>query len=166
MTKPVRQSELAESVRNVLDRVTSRQDQPIRAQRELPTHTPRPLKILLAEDNLVNQTLGLRLLEKRGHTVILAENGRQALTAFSNGSFDLLLMDLQMPEMDGIEATSEIRRLEQLTKHHVPIIAMTAHAMKGDRERCLEAGMDGYVAKPLNPRDLWDEMERLLTMNG
>jgi CheY-like chemotaxis protein len=165
MTKPVRQSELSELVRTVLDRAPSRQHNPIQATHDLPTRPPRPLKILLAEDNPVNQKLGQRLLEKRGHTVLLAENGRQALAALSNGSFDLLLMDLQMPEMDGIKATAEIRRMEQLTHYHLPIIAMTAHAMKGDRERCLDAGMDGYVTKPLNPKELWDEMDRLLTSN-
>ncbi len=162
MTKPVRQSELREILLKVLDRVPSRQHYSIQAKDDLPTNTHGPLKILLAEDNPVNQRLGLRLLEKRGHSVMLAENGRQALAALSTGSFDLLLMDLQMPEMDGIEATAEIRRLERQTNHHIPIIAMTAHAMKGDRERCLEAGMDGYVTKPLHPQHLWDEMHRLV----
>src|SRR5207253_2280879 len=103
----------------------------------------------LAEDNVVNRTLAVRLLEKYGHSVAVAGNGKEALAALEHGPFDLVLMDVQMPEMGGFEATGRIRAAERDTGRHVPIIALTAHAMKGDRERCLAAGMDGYVSKPL-----------------
>jgi CheY-like chemotaxis protein len=115
----------------------------------------RGLRVLLAEDNLVNQRVALRLLEKRGHCVALAVNGRQALEALTWDQFDLVLMDVQMPEMDGLAATLTIREEEKKTGAHLPIIAMTAHSMKGDREECLSAGMDGYVAKPIKPEELF-----------
>jgi len=114
----------------------------------------RPLRILLAEDNSVNQRVACRLLEKRGHTVAVACNGRQAIDLFDERAFDLVLMDVQMPEMDGFEATAAIRAREKATGHRIPILAMTAHAMKGDQERCLAAGMDGYVTKPIKPAAL------------
>jgi two-component system sensor histidine kinase/response regulator len=117
------------------------------------------LRILLAEDNLVNQRLATRLLEKRGHFVVLAANGLEAVTAFEKGSFDLALMDLQMPEMDGFEATAAIREKEKVAGSHLPIVALTAHAMKGDREKCLEAGMDGYLTKPIRPQELDNLLE-------
>ena len=116
------------------------------------------LNILLAEDNLVNQRLAIRLLQKQGHSVVTALNGREALTAINNTSrgerFDLVLMDIQMPEMSGLEATAAIRAQEQTTGGHLPIVALTAHAMKGDRARCLAAGMDGYVSKPIQAAEL------------
>jgi two-component system, sensor histidine kinase and response regulator len=114
----------------------------------------RSLNILLAEDNAVNQKLATRVLEKRGHAVSLAETGKAALETFEKQDFDLILMDLQMPEMDGLEATVAIRKREQLSGKHIPIIAMTANAMLGDKERCLAAGMDGYVSKPLQLKEL------------
>src|SRR5205807_340050 len=101
-------------------------------------------------DNVINQKLAVRLLQSHGHEVVVAHNGQEALDCLEQFSFDVVLMDVQMPEIDGYRATSIIRRNEQDTLRHVPIVAMTAHAMKGDRERCLEAGMDGYVAKPIN----------------
>jgi CheY-like chemotaxis protein len=119
------------------------------------------LRILLAEDNLVNQRLAIRLLEKQGYQVVLADNGHEAVAALERGGFDLVLMDVQMPELDGLKATALIRAREQGTDKHTPIIAMTAHAMKGDRERCLEAGMDGYLAKPIQPQELWAALARL-----
>ncbi|MGH9503557.1 MAG: ATP-binding protein [Terriglobales bacterium] len=122
----------------------------------------RPLKILLAEDNLVNQKVATRFLMKRGHTVILAESGKKALEAWRQQSFDLILMDVQMPEMDGFEATARIREQEKAHAGHIPIIAMTAHAMVGDRERCLAAGMDDYVSKPISVEDLFAAIERSL----
>ena len=121
-----------------------------------PTHLPaRCLEVLLAEDNAVNQTLAVTLLEKEGHRVVVAANGKEALAALKRQSFDLVLMDIQMPEMDGFETTRHIRDGEQATGRRVPIVAMTAHAMKGDRERCLAAGMDGYVSKPIQPNELF-----------
>ena len=113
-----------------------------------------PLKLLLAEDSLANQKLAVGLLTKWGHEVTVANNGQEAVNATRTGSFDAVLMDVQMPEMDGLQATQEIRRSERSSDRRLPIIAMTAHAMKGDRERCLEAGMDGYVAKPIRPNIL------------
>jgi len=118
----------------------------------------RKLRILLAEDNAINQMLAARLIEKRGHVVTVVNNGRDALTALEKGSFDAVLMDVQMPEMDGFEATSEIRNKETGTGNHLPIIAMTAHSMTGDRERCLAAGMDSYVSKPVRPEELFKEI--------
>jgi two-component system sensor histidine kinase/response regulator len=106
----------------------------------------------VAEDNPVNQELVLHLLERRGHSAIVAENGKQAIAALEKHKFDLVVMDIQMPEMGGIEATEEIRRKEKSDGGHIPIFAMTAHAMPGDRERCLEAGMDGYIPKPIDPK--------------
>ena len=114
----------------------------------------RPLRILLAEDNVVNQRLSIRLLEKKGHTVAVAGNGNEAISLLASQRFDLILMDVQMPEMDGLEATAVIREKEGGTGSHIPIIALTAHAMTGDRERCLEAGMDAYVTKPVQPDSL------------
>jgi signal transduction histidine kinase/CheY-like chemotaxis protein/HPt (histidine-containing phosphotransfer) domain-containing protein len=124
------------------------------------THT-QPLMILLAEDNLVNQRVALGILEKRGHTVITANDGLEAVQAAATQKFDLILMDVQMPNMDGLAATGEIRRLEAATGSHTPIVAMTAHAMKGDRERCLDSGMDGYLSKPIKVSDLLETIDRL-----
>jgi two-component system, sensor histidine kinase and response regulator len=114
------------------------------------------LHILLAEDNRVNQKVAIRLLEKRGHRTVLATNGKEALELLAQASFDLVLMDVHMPEMDGIEATIAIREKENSTGFHQPVIAMTALATKGDRERCLAAGMDGYLSKPIDLQQLDD----------
>ena len=119
------------------------------------------LKILVAEDNVVNQRVSARILEKRGHTVVLARTGRECLTAFQDQSFDLILMDVQMPEMDGLEATAALREMEKETGTHIPIVAMTAHAMKGDEQRFLESGMDAYVSKPVQPQRLLDVIDGL-----
>jgi two-component system, sensor histidine kinase and response regulator len=118
--------------------------------------------ILLAEDNPVNQRVASGILEKHGHTVIAVDNGAQALQALKMQQFDLVLMDLQMPEMDGFSATSAIRQLEAISGEHLPIIAMTARAMKGDRECCLEAGMDEYISKPVNSKDLLAMVEKVV----
>jgi CheY-like chemotaxis protein len=114
----------------------------------------QPLQILLVEDNSINQTLALRLLQKHGHHVVLAANGKEALKQISQTSFDLVLMDIQMPEMDGLQATRTIRESERESGAHLPIVAMTAYAMQGDQDRCLAAGMDGYISKPINVREL------------
>jgi CheY-like chemotaxis protein/HPt (histidine-containing phosphotransfer) domain-containing protein len=123
----------------------------------------KTLHILLAEDNAVNQKLAIRLLEKRGHRVAVAGNGRQALAALEKTAFDLVLMDVQMPEMDGIEATTLLREREQETGKHQPVVAMTALVMKGDRERCMAAGMDGYLSKPIRPQELDEVLDSYVT---
>ena len=120
------------------------------------------LRVLLAEDNLVNQRLATRLLEKRGHHVAVAGNGQEALAALEREDFDLVLMDVQMPEMDGFEATAAIRQKENMNGRHLPIVALTAHAMKGDREKCLAAGMDDYLSKPIRPQELDEVLEHYL----
>ena len=119
-----------------------------------------PLEILLAEDNPVNQTLAVRMLEKHGHRVTLANNGREAVSAVSERTFDVVLMDVQMPHMSGLQATEAIRKAEQGTDRHIPIVAMTAHAMKGDRELCLAVGMDAYISKPIRRAELLATLER------
>ncbi|MGA1199318.1 MAG: response regulator [Candidatus Latescibacterota bacterium] len=122
----------------------------------------KKLQVLLAEDNMVNQKLATRLLERAGHRVILAGNGQEAVEAFDTHVLDLILMDVQMPEMDGFEATRVIRKKEQVTHTHIPIIALTANAMKGDREQCLEAGMDDYVSKPIRFDELSEAIARVI----
>ena len=125
--------------------------------REFPQESPRKLNILLAEDNPVNRVLAQKLLQKQGHTVTSVNNGIEVLQLWEQNQarqFDIILMDVQMPEMDGLQATTRIRERELGMAAHIPIIAVTAHAMKGDRERCLAAGMDGYIAKPINPAEL------------
>jgi two-component system sensor histidine kinase/response regulator len=107
----------------------------------------------------VNQRLAIRLLERQGHTVVIAADGHQAVEALAREPFDLVLMDVQMPELDGFEATRAIRRRELETGGHIPIVAMTANVMQGDRERCRDCGMDGYVAKPVHEKELFDEIE-------
>jgi two-component system sensor histidine kinase/response regulator len=133
----------------------------------LTTHALRErrsrLRVLLAEDNRVNQTLAVRILQKRGHIVVVAENGRQAIAALAEQPFDLILMDMQMPELDGVEAAMLIREREKSTRGHIPIIALTANAMSGDRERCLISGMDDYVAKPIQVKELFAAIERVLS---
>jgi len=122
--------------------------------------TERPLNILLAEDNAVNQKLAARLLEKQGHSVEVTSNGVEALAALTRDKFDLILMDVQMPVMNGYDATHAIRAAEHGTDQHIPIVALTAHAMKGDREICLEAGMDDYLSKPIHLPELVALLER------
>jgi CheY-like chemotaxis protein/HPt (histidine-containing phosphotransfer) domain-containing protein len=129
---------------------------------EPPPPSVRPLRILLAEDNAVNQKLAVSLLEKDGHTIRVAGNGKEALAALDEESFDVVLMDVAMPVMDGFEATAAIRARERETGRHQPIIAMTAHALKGDRERCLEAGMDGYVTKPCRRAALFQALNAVV----
>jgi CheY-like chemotaxis protein len=126
----------------------------------------RPLCVLLAEDNAVNQLVARRLLEKRGHRVTVVGNGREALDATEQPVFDVVLMDLEMPVMGGLEATAAIRSREQATGGHIPIIAMTAHAMVGDREKCLAVGMDGYVSKPVHSEELYAALENVTPKQG
>jgi CheY-like chemotaxis protein len=122
----------------------------------------RSLQVLLVEDNPVNQKVATRILQKRGHEVVLAVNGKEALATLEERLFDLVLMDVQMPEMDGLQATAAIRRSEQGTNRRLPIVALTAEAMVGDRERCIEAGMDGYVTKPFHSDVLFEAMAAAL----
>jgi two-component system sensor histidine kinase/response regulator len=119
------------------------------------------LRILLAEDNPVNQKVAVRMLEKQGHSVAAVGTGTAVLELFTRERFDLILMDVQMPEMDGFEATAAIRQSEKISGQHTPIIALTAHAMIGDRELCLAAGMNGYTSKPVRMDDLNNEIKRL-----
>lgn len=121
-------------------------------------------KILLAEDNPVNQKVAVRMLEKAGHSVTVAEDGERTLAAWRHDDFDLILMDVMMPNLNGIEATEQIRREEASTGKHIPIIALTANAMQGDREKCLAAGMDSYLPKPIRYDVLQDEIETVLTV--
>jgi len=161
LLKPIRQSELREAIARVLG--AKKPDGAIPLITRFSLHDAREqgasLKVLLAEDNLVNQRLAVRLLEKRGHRVMVAANGIEALAALKKENFELVLMDVQMPEMDGMEATVAIREAEKGSGEHVPVIALTAHAMKGDREKCLAAGMDGYLTKPIRPQELDEVLE-------
>ncbi|MCC6444742.1 MAG: response regulator [Armatimonadetes bacterium] len=152
LTKPVKQSELLDTILSSLE-ATGAEALP-EPEEPVPAQATGGMHILLAEDYLINQRLAVRILEKQGHTVAIAENGREALDLLEEQSFDLILMDVQMPEVDGYEATRIIREKEQATGGHIPIIAMTAHAMTGDREKCLEAGMDAYISKPFQPQEL------------
>jgi signal transduction histidine kinase/CheY-like chemotaxis protein len=157
LVKPVRKWELLNSILKVVGQTDSVRPTAESAH-EIGLPTSTAFHILLAEDNRVNQTVATRILEKMGHSVVLANNGKEAISTLATQKFDLVLMDLQMPEMDGLSATRSIREQEKQTHSHVPIIAMTAHALKGDRERCLEGGMDGYVSKPINVKELRDAM--------
>jgi CheY-like chemotaxis protein len=161
LTKPVRQSLLLEAMLSVLATNKRAIAPPVVAKRHVPDESHRSLNILVAEDNAVNRMLVTKLLAKRGHTVRTVLNGREAIAAAANEEFDLVLMDVQMPEMDGLEATAVIRELESVTGAHVVIIALTAHAMKGDREICLAAGMDEYLSKPIKPAELFAMIEAL-----
>jgi CheY-like chemotaxis protein len=158
LTKPVCRAELRAAVLAALGgpapEAAPRQAAAIAAAP--PTH---PLRILLAEDNAVNQRVARALLERRGHTVTVAGNGREAVRLAGERDFDVVLMDVQMPEMDGLEATAALRAGEVGSGRRLPIVAMTAHAMKGDAERCLEAGMDAYVSKPIKPDLLFAAIE-------
>ena len=156
LVKPIRQNELRDAIARSLDRRAPQNALkvvPPAVERRTPRSTAA-LQVLLAEDNTVNQRLASRLLEKRGHRVTVANNGQEALNLLDRSSYDLVLMDVQMPLVDGLEATRLIRDREKGTGTHQPIVALTAHAVKGDEERCREAGMDGYLAKPIRPQEL------------
>jgi CheY-like chemotaxis protein len=159
LLKPIKQSELLQAIELALG--IAAPEHPPRVPSP-PPRPLRPLRVLLAEDSLVNQRLAVGLLEKHGHSVLVANNGKEAVAASKAQAFDLILMDVQMPEMDGLQATELVRAQERQTGRHTPIIAMTAHALKGDRERCLEAGMDGYVAKPIRLNELFEAMGTVL----
>jgi PAS domain S-box-containing protein len=175
LTKPVRQSELLDTILQVLGvreqlrekgkrgrRGDSKSTSPLRRSNSGRYASRRSCRVLVAEDNPVNQKLALRLLEKHGHVVRLANNGREALELLEQEAFDVILMDVQMPEMGGFEATARIRAAEKDSGRHIPIVALTAHAMRGDRERCLDAGMDAYVCKPIQEMDLLRVIDELV----
>jgi CheY-like chemotaxis protein len=163
----VNQSDLRDAICRVLagGRTLAR-----KAPEALARHTPPKnhsgMRILLAEDNAVNQKVALRLLEREGHSVVVVGDGKQALMKFEEEPFDIILMDVQMPNMDGFEATAAIRRREKEIGGAIPILAVTAHAMKGDQERCLAAGMNGYITKPIRPNDLNEAIESLTSWSG
>ena len=157
LMKPIKQSELFDAIVTTLG-VAMMQAAPLTSGSTEPAWHIRPLEILLAEDNLANQKLAIGVLAKHGHHVTVAGNGRAAVDAWQSQTFDLILMDVQMPELDGFEATQLIRQLEQPLGRHIPIIAMTAHAMKGDRERCLESGMDEYLSKPIRSKQIAEKL--------
>jgi PAS domain S-box-containing protein len=163
LPKPVNQSQLLESIQTTLGRQVAEGAGPAPITHDALRAGESNLRVLLAEDNVVNQTLAVRLLEKQGHSAVVVGTGRAALEALDEQEFDLVLMDVQMPDMDGLEATAAIREREKWSGKHVPIIAMTAHAMTGDQERCLAAGMDGYVAKPISGQALATEINRVRT---
>jgi len=162
LLKPIRQSELREAVAKILGAHEPGGTIPLLTRYSLGDARDRSeiLRILVAEDNLVNQRLIVRLLEKRGHRVAVAANGQEVLAALEKDSFDLILMDVQMPEVDGFEATAAIRKKEKSTGLHQSIVALTAHAMKGDHEKCLARGMDGYLCKPIRPQELDEVLAR------
>jgi CheY-like chemotaxis protein/HPt (histidine-containing phosphotransfer) domain-containing protein len=163
LTKPIKDSQLRDCLALAVSKKHSEsktQPMPIVTRHSVSEDRKRRMRILLAEDNMINQELALGILEKVGYRADAVANGKEVLSAFGKGSYDLILMDVQMPEMDGFEATAAIRRKEREGGKHIPIIAMTAHAMKGDRERCLEAGMDDYLTKPIQPRSLTEVIGR------
>ena len=162
LTKPVKQSDLMDTIMGVL--VSRSEERKARPRKEAARLPPggRRLRVLVAEDNAVNQQVAAGMLERAGHEAVVAANGREALALLEKEAFDLVLMDVQMPELDGLETTAAIRERERVRGGHLPIVAVTAHAMKGDAERCLAAGMDGYVAKPLQPRELEAAIARVI----
>ena len=163
LSKPIKRSELRDAIASALGLESAERDRPSLVTRHSLREARRPGRILLVEDNRVNQLVASRLLERRGHTVVVAGNGREALAILDDAAlvgFDCVLMDVQMPEMDGFECTALIRERERTTGSHLPIVAMTAHAMKGDEGRCLAKGMDGYLSKPIQPEELFDVVEQ------
>ena len=162
LMKPIKQSELFDAIVTTLG-VAALDSPPHPVEAGRSTLAVRPLRVLLAEDNAANQKLAVGVLTKHGHHITVADNGRLAIAAWQSEPFDVILMDVQMPELDGLQATQAIRAIEQERGGHVPIVAMTAHAMKGDRERCLEAGMDDYLPKPIRSKQIAD---KLLAMFG
>jgi len=162
LVKPIAQHALLDAIRRVIGARVTPDKEPL-APAVTPMRAARRLRVLVAEDNPVNQKLAQHLLERRGHTPILVTNGHDAVDAVREQQFDLVLMDLQMPEMDGFEATHSIRARERETGvARIPIVALTAHAMHGDRQRCLDADMDGYVAKPIKPVELFEVIDRVM----
>jgi len=161
LSKPLKQSDLLDGILTTMFAPTRTEVQPVLVTQHS-LREQRRLKVLLAEDNIVNQKVAVNLIERKGHSVSIACNGKEALEAWRKGTFDLILMDVQMPILDGLAATAAIRKEECATGRHMPIIGVTAHALQGDRERVLQSGMDGYVPKPIRSELLWQEVARLL----
>lgn len=161
LLKPVKQSELLFTLLGVLHGPSEGRVGQALITRHSIRESQRRLNVLLAEDNVINQKVATRMLEQMGHTVTLARDGKEALEIMDRAAFDLILMDVQMPELDGLEATRILRDREKMTAGHVPVVAMTALAMSGDKERCLEAGMDGYISKPINSQELYEIIEQM-----
>jgi len=166
LTKPVKPALLLDAIMLALGTAPDKRAEAPLITRHSLSQVHTRYSILLAEDNIINQKLAVRILENRGHRVTLVGNGAEAVEALAKERFDVILMDVQMPVLDGLKATAEIRRRELATGTHVPIIAMTAHAMAGDREKCLQAGMDDYVTKPLKPIDLLKTMQHTVERIG
>jgi CheY-like chemotaxis protein len=162
LTKPIAESDLRKATLQVLGKGKSAERQPQLVTRHSLWVGQKKLRVLVAEDNAVNQLLAKRQVENQGHSAVIVASGREALEALEEGTFDLVLMDVQMPDMDGLEATAVIRQRERHTGAHLPIIAMTAGAMQGDNELCLEAGMDAYVSKPVNLNELSTAIEKVM----
>ena len=165
LLKPIKPNELLNTIITVLGASRANSRAVPAPQKPAESHT-HPLRVLLAEDNALNQLLAKRTLEKAGHSVAVANNGEEAVAAIGREPFDVVLMDVQMPVMDGFQATARIREQEIVSGKHQPIVAMTAHALKGDRERCLEAGMDGYVSKPIRNSELFSAIEAAVSAQG
>ena len=166
LLKPVKQSDLFAAIVRTLNRDSQRVQTSALTTRHTIRESHRPLHILLAEDNLINQKLAVRVLNNMGHSVVVAPDGEQAVDFYKQQSFDLILMDIQMPKMDGFQATDAIRSLESKSGLHTPIVAMTAHALKGDEERCLAAGMDAYISKPVKLQELYRIIESLAPLRN
>jgi PAS domain S-box-containing protein len=163
MSKPIKQSELLDAIRLSIGAHPEEKEHIPLITRHSIRESRQRHHILLAEDNVINQKIAINFLEKNGHRVFVANDGHEVLSALEKENFDLILMDVQMPNMDGFKATAAIRERETKTGAHIPIIAMTAHAMRGDRERCLDAGMDEYIAKPLNPKEILSRIDQIMS---
>ena len=157
LTKPAKQRDLTDSIAIALGGDAGKPEAAGAAAGEI-----IPREVLMADDGLINQEVVVGLLELRGHRVETVSTGREALEALERRTYDIVLMDLEMPDMDGLEATAAIREREQISGCHIPIVAMTAHAIKGFREKCLEAGMDDYITKPIEPRELYRVVEAVV----
>ena len=169
LSKPIKRSELREAIFSTLGVKPAATERPALVTRHSLREAHRIGRVLLVEDNGVNALVARRLLEKRGYTVVVATNGREALGILEESNwvgFDCVLMDVQMPEMDGFECTAMIRDKELVTRVHLPIVAMTANAMNGDEARCLAAGMDAYLSKRIEPKALFDVVERQLLVSS
>jgi two-component system sensor histidine kinase/response regulator len=158
LTRPIRKQILCNTLKQIIIKKSDSEDAKLITRHSIRVSHLK-LKVLLAEDNPINQKVAKRMLEKMGYQITVVDNGLDVLQKLENEKFDLILMDVQMPRMDGFVATKKIREIEKNSKKHVPIIALTAHAMKGDREKCIQAGMDGYVSKPIKFNELLEQIE-------